>query len=219
MDSIGLISSGKRRTNTCTMQMCAPLWRTSSWLKCLMLTPVISWEHDGWRWCRLDEALTTLKWENDIDSIKLCDSLLAKEYELKIRSYRESDQEAVVDLWRASGLVVPWNDPIKDIQRKLLVQRDMFLVGFFDSRLVATVMAGYEGHRGWINFLAVDPEYRSRGFGRLLMAEAETRLRALGCPKINLQVRTSNPEVIEFYKRIGFSEEGRVSMGKRLEHG
>ena len=137
--------------------------------------------------------------------------------ELEIRAYRESDQDAVVDLWRECGLVVPWNDPVKDIHRKLPIQRDMFLVGLLDTRLVATVMAGYEGHRGWINYLAVASDLRKNGFGRRLMEEAEARLRALGCPKINLQVRSSNADVIEFYKRIGYSMDDVVSMGKRIE--
>lgn len=114
-------------------------------------------------------------------------------------------------------MVVPQNDPVKDIHRKLRVQRDMFLVGLEGSRLIAAVMAGYEGHRGWINYLAVAPDCRRSGYGRLLMEEAEARLRALDCSKINLQVRTSNADVIEFYKRIGFSVDDVVSMGKRLE--
>ena len=123
----------------------------------------------------------------------------------------------MVSLWRACGLVVPWNDPAKDIRRKLRVQREMFLVGWRGSRLVATVMAGYEGHRGWINYLTVAPDYRRHGLGKRLMEEAEALLRGLGCAKINLQVRSSNAEVIEFYKRIGYSIDDVVSMGKRLE--
>ncbi len=137
--------------------------------------------------------------------------------ELQLGSYDESDQAAVVDLWRACGLAMPWNDPVKDINRKRRVQGDMFLVGLLDNHLVAAVMVGYEGHRGWINYLAIDPGYRKSGFGRLLMEEAETQLRALGCPKINLQIRSSNADVIEFYKRIGYSIDDVVSMGKRLE--
>jgi len=137
--------------------------------------------------------------------------------ELDIRSYRDADQEVVVKLWQGCGLVMPWNDPAKDIRRKLSMQREMFLVGLVDERLVATVMAGYEGHRGWINYLAVAPDCRKSGFGRRLMEEAEARLRALGCPKINLQIRSSNADVIEFYRSVGFSIDDVVSMGKRLE--
>ena len=137
--------------------------------------------------------------------------------EIEIRTYVESDQDAVVDLWRECGLVVPWNDPVKDIRRKLSTQSDMFLVGLLNTRLGGTVMAGYEGHRGWINYLAVASDSRHSGLGRRLVDEAEIRLRALGCPKINLQVRTSNTDVIAFYERIGFSVDDVVSMGKRLE--
>ena len=137
--------------------------------------------------------------------------------DLQVRPYREADQDAVVELWRACGLVAPQNDPVKDIRRKLRVQREMFLVGLLDSRLVATVMAGYEGHRGWVNYLAVAPECRKRGFGSRLMDEAEALLRAAGCPKINLQVRSSNSDVIGFYRSIGYAVDDVVSMGKRLE--
>ena len=137
--------------------------------------------------------------------------------ELEIRAYRESDQDAVVRLWKECGLVVPWNDPKKDIYRKLNTQRDMFLVGSIGSKVVATVMAGYDGHRGWINYMAVDTANQKRGFGRRLMAEAEARLREKGCPKINLQVRNTNADVVEFYRAIGYSVDDVVSMGKRLE--
>lgn len=137
--------------------------------------------------------------------------------ELEVRIFEETDQKAVVQLWQECDLVMPWNDATKDIHRKLRVQRDMFLVGLLDDRLVATVMAGYEGHRGWINYLAVAPNCQGRGFGRRMVEEAESRLRALGCPKINLQVRASNASEVEFYNRIGFSMEDRISMGKRLE--
>jgi len=132
----------------------------------------------------------------------------------------EADEPQVIDLWQRSGLARPWNDPRKDIARKLRVQRDLFLVGVDggpDARIVGSVMAGYEGHRGWINYLAVDPERRRRGFARVLMAAAEERLRALGCPKINLQIRNDNADAIAFYRRIGFAEDASVSMGKRLE--
>ena len=137
--------------------------------------------------------------------------------DMEIRSYAKSDQDAVVDLWRDAGLVVPQNDPVTDIRRKLRVQPDMFLVGLLGTRIAGTVMVGYEGHRGWINYLAVVSDCRRSGFGRRLMDEAETRLRALGCPKINLQVRTSNADVIAFYNRVGYSVDDVVSMGKRLE--
>ncbi len=135
---------------------------------------------------------------------------------LRIRPYREADERAVVVLWRDSGLVVPWNDPVEDIARKLHVQRDLFLVGSLDGRVVATVMAGYEGHRGWINYLAVTHDCRRQGFGLRMMDAAERRLRAMGCPKINLQIRRSNAQAMDFYRSIGFVEDEVISMGKRL---
>jgi ribosomal protein S18 acetylase RimI-like enzyme len=134
-----------------------------------------------------------------------------------IRSYELHDVIPVVQLWKDCGLVVPWNNPRRDIQRKLEVQPEMFLVGFSDGQIIATVMAGYEGHRGWINYLAVHPDYQRMGIGKRMMNEAEIRLRAAGCPKINLQVRSTNSDVIEFYKRIGYKVDDVVSLGKRLE--
>ena len=98
---------------------------------------------------------------------------------LEIRDYCESDQEAVVQLWGECGLTVPWNDPVKDIRRKLHIQRDLFRVGLLGNRLVGTVMAGYEGHRGWINYLAVALDCQKTGYGRRLMEEAEMQLRTL----------------------------------------
>ena len=136
---------------------------------------------------------------------------------MKIRPYQAADEEAVVALWRACDLVRPWNDPRKDIRRKLRVNPEWFLVGELGGRLVGTVMAGYEGHRGWINYLAVAPGRRRAGLGRALMAEAERLLRAAGCAKINLQVRTANTAVIAFYERIGYRRDDCVSLGKRLE--
>jgi ribosomal protein S18 acetylase RimI-like enzyme len=134
-----------------------------------------------------------------------------------IRPFQASDETAIVDLWKRSDLVRPWNDPHKDIQRKLRVQPELFLVGLLDDAVSATVMAGYEGHRGWINYLAVHPDHQRGGLGRRLMEFAEQRLRSLGCPKINLQVRSSNQPVIEFYRSLGFEVEDRVSLSKRLD--
>lgn len=137
---------------------------------------------------------------------------------LHIRPFQIGDQEAVVSLWRQCDLVRPWNDPGKDIRRKLQVRPEWFLVGELNGKIIACVMAGYEGHRGWLNYLAVAPEHRRRGYGQALVAEAERLLRQAGCPKINLQIRTSNHGVIEFYRKLGYSVDDVVSMGKRLEH-
>ncbi len=136
---------------------------------------------------------------------------------MQIRPFHVSDEAAVIGLWSRCGLVRPVNDPAKDIRRKLSVNPELFLVGTLDKRIIAAVMVGYEGHRGWINYLAVDPDHRRRGYGGQLMAEAEKLLRAVGCPKINLQVRADNRAVIDFYQRIGFRMDDVVSLGKRLE--
>jgi ribosomal protein S18 acetylase RimI-like enzyme len=133
-----------------------------------------------------------------------------------IRAFSQGDEDAVVALWQACGLTRPWNDARKDIARKMTVQPDLFLVGLADDRIIATLMAGYEGHRGWVNYLAVAPEHRRQGFGRVLMQEAEERLLALGCPKVNIQVRASNQEALGFYKSIGYLQDEAVSLGKRL---
>jgi len=137
---------------------------------------------------------------------------------MHIRPFQPADEPAVVAVWDRCGLTRPWNDPRKDIARKLAVRPDLFLVAELDAIVVGTVMVGYDGHRGWINYLGVDPACRRRGVGRALMAEAERLLRLEGCPKINLQVRTGNTDVIEFYRRVGFAMDDVVSMGRRLEH-
>jgi ribosomal protein S18 acetylase RimI-like enzyme len=136
---------------------------------------------------------------------------------LTIRSYAEPNEAGVIRLWReVFPDNPPWNVPAEDIRRKLDVQRELFLVGTFQGEVVATVLAGYDGHRGWMHLVAVDPRFRRQGFGRAMMAEAERRLAALGCPKVNLQVRASNEAVVAFYRKLGYAVEERVSLGKRL---
>lgn len=136
---------------------------------------------------------------------------------MTIREFQSEDEHAVVALWQQCDLIRPWNDPGKDIARKGNVQPDLFLGGVLDGTIVASVMAGYDGHRGWINYLAVAPGMRRRGFGCAMMREAEHRLRDTGCPKINLQIRQANAAVIAFYEALGYTEDAVVSMGKRLE--
>jgi ribosomal protein S18 acetylase RimI-like enzyme len=143
-------------------------------------------------------------------------SMTDRDSEFKIRSYQASDESAVIDLWHRCNLVVPQNDPQKDIEMKCKVQADLFFVGTVSDRIVATVMAGYDGHRGWIYYLAVDPDYRQQQIGRCMMEKAESTLKKRGCPKINLQVRASNQAVISFYERLGFSNDDVIGLGKRL---
>jgi ribosomal protein S18 acetylase RimI-like enzyme len=135
---------------------------------------------------------------------------------LTIRPYASGDQEAVLALWEACQLVAPQNDPIADIRTKIQFQPDLFIVAIAGDRLVGTVMAGYEGHRGWINYLAVAPEQRRQGIAKAMIVLVEKKLRALGCPKINLQVRRTNTAVIHFYQAVGFQEDDVISFGKRL---
>ena len=136
--------------------------------------------------------------------------------DLTIRPYQLTDEASVIELWMQCNLVIPQNNPKRDISRKLQVNPEWFLVGVLGGHIVATCMAGYEGHRGWINYLAVSPHHRGQGIGRRLMEEAEKNLVAAGCPKINLQVRETNQGVIRFYERIGYTRDPVVSMGKRL---
>ena len=135
---------------------------------------------------------------------------------MTIRPFTPADESAVIGLWERAGLTRSWNDPAKDIARKMQVQAEWFLVGEREGEVMASAMVGYDGHRGWINYLAVDPEHQRGGFGRAMMAEAERLLREAGCPKINLQIRSDNREAIAFYERIGFGEDAVRSFGKRL---
>ena len=135
---------------------------------------------------------------------------------LEIRPFRPEDEAGVIALWQRCGLTRPWNDPHKDIARKLEVQRELFLVGLEVGRIIAAVVAGYDGHRGSVNYLAVAPEHRRRGHGRALMRRIEKELTARGCPKVNLMVRAANAEVLAFYEHLGYTRDDVVPLGKRL---
>jgi len=135
---------------------------------------------------------------------------------MKIRPYAASDEAAVIRLWQECGLTRPWNDPRKDIQRKLTEQPELFLVGTLDQRLVATAMVGFDGHRGSVYYLAVAADQRKRSFGRMLMREAERLLMERGCPKLNLMVRTGNAEVVAFYQKLGYAQDAVACLGRRL---
>ena len=129
-----------------------------------------------------------------------------------IRSYDDGDEATVVALL---AVVFPndsaWNVPLEVVQRELL------LVAEIDGVVVGTVMAGFDGVRGWVYKLAVHLDHRRRGLASGLMTEAERRLRAVGCPRLNLQVRASNADVVAFYRRLGYAVEENVSLGERLE--
>lgn len=136
---------------------------------------------------------------------------------MEIRPYSASDQDSVVELWRdVFPGPSPWNHPVADIRRKLALQRELFLVAVVGSDVVGTAMAGHDGHRGWVYYVGVSPEHRRQGIGTALMKSVERSLARIGCPKLNLQIRAGNEQVVSFYKKLGFEVEARVSMGKRL---
>ncbi|TMH51465.1 MAG: GNAT family acetyltransferase [Betaproteobacteria bacterium] len=138
---------------------------------------------------------------------------------MTIRPYGSQDHSQVVSLWNeVFPDDPPWNEPAAVIRRKLTVQPELFLVGLVNGRVVATVIAGFDGVRGWIHHLAVQSAYRRRGIARSLMEAAEESLAKLGCPKVNLQVRAANTAVISFYRALGYDVEERASLGKRLHH-
>ncbi len=132
------------------------------------------------------------------------------------RPFLPGDREALIALWAACDLLRPWNDPDRDVDRKLGQDPGGLLVLEVGSLLVGAIMVGYDGHRGWVNYLAVHPHHRRQGYGVLLMTAAETYLHELGCPKVNLQIRRTNQAVVDFYERLGYSVDDVVSMGKRL---
>lgn len=135
---------------------------------------------------------------------------------MPVRAFTTADEDQVVALWQRCGLTRAWNDPRKDIQRKLTTQPELFLVLEQDGKIVGTAMGGYDGHRGWVNYLAVAPEVRNLGLGRTLMSTLEQLLAARGCPKLNLQVRANNASAIGFYAALGYGQDDVISLGKRL---
>lgn len=133
-----------------------------------------------------------------------------------VRQFNEQDTDQVVALWQECELTRPWNNPLLDIERKQQQDDSLFLVGELDNHLIASVMGGYDGHRGWMYYLAVSPKHQRCGYAREIISHLEQKLIALGCPKLNLQIRSDNIAVQEFYHEIGFTEDATVSMGKRL---
>lgn len=133
-----------------------------------------------------------------------------------IRTFRPDDQCQVIDLWRECGLLVPWNNPVTDIERKLSTSPELFYVGLLSNELIASCMAGYDGHRGWIYFLAVKHAYQNKGFAANIMEHAESELQQRGCPKVELMVRKTNQSMVSFYKHIGYETDPVTVLSKRL---
>ncbi|MGD8566065.1 MAG: GNAT family acetyltransferase [Candidatus Bathyarchaeota archaeon] len=135
----------------------------------------------------------------------------------RIIQYNLQYQKALVDLWKKCGLVVPLNDPVEDIKKKLEYQPQLLIIAVLDGRLIGSVMIGYDGHRGWLNYLAVSPEYQMRGYGRKLVQKAIDKLKEFGCLKVNVQVRINNLSAADFYRHLGFKDDEVISLGLRLK--
>ncbi|UUS57931.1 MULTISPECIES: GNAT family acetyltransferase [unclassified Acinetobacter] len=133
-----------------------------------------------------------------------------------IRPYLESDLDDVIALWELCDLTRPWNNPEIDIFRKLAQRDQLFLLAIKDDQLIATVMGGYDGHRGWVNYLAVHPHFQRNGVATALIQQLEKRLIALGCPKLQLLIRQDNIDVQNFYEQLGYEEVEVICLGKRL---
>jgi ribosomal protein S18 acetylase RimI-like enzyme len=133
-----------------------------------------------------------------------------------IRQFIPNDTNRVIFIWEQCDLVRNWNNPNFDIQRKLNFQKELFFVGLLNDEIIATAMFGYDGHRGWLNYFAVLPNFQRRGFGKQLMTFGEMALIEKGCPKLNLQIRNDNTKAINFYQKVGYKEDAAVSFGKRL---
>jgi ribosomal protein S18 acetylase RimI-like enzyme len=129
----------------------------------------------------------------------------------------DGDIEAVVRLWERCDLTRPWNDPQADLAHARSTPASAVLVARAEGELIASVMVGYDGHRGWVYYLAVAPEARRRGMGRRMMQAAEAWLREREAPKIQLMVRATNAAVIGFYERLGLERQDVVTLGKRLD--
>ena len=142
------------------------------------------------------------------------------EKQIKLRPFDKGDSDKVIALWEKAGLLRPWNDPQKDITRKLqemaVNSYSWFWVAETDSVIIAAAMAGYDGHRGSVNYLGVDPDVQQSGIGRVIMQRIEADLIAAGCPKLNLQVRSDNVDVLAFYDRLDYQQDATLSLSKRL---
>ncbi|MBX2848457.1 MAG: GNAT family acetyltransferase [Acidiferrobacterales bacterium] len=135
---------------------------------------------------------------------------------MEIRVFTEDDRATVIRLWDSCDLLRSWNDPNEDIDRKIQFQPNLFFVGEINSKIIASAMAGYDGHRGSAFYLAIDPDFQGQGLGRNLMQHIELVLAELGCPKLNILVRSDNSSVLDFYQRQGYPIDQVVSVGKRL---
>lgn len=136
---------------------------------------------------------------------------------MKTRHLSAADRDGAIGLWHAAELTRPWNDPTEDFDRAISGPTSTVLGGFTGEQIVATVIAGHDGHRGWVYYLAVDPAARGRGFGTQMMNDAEAWLREQGVAKLNLMVRHSNSVARGFYEQLGYEDDEVVVLGRWLE--
>jgi len=136
---------------------------------------------------------------------------------LSLRPAGPEDETATIALWRRCGLLVPWNDPAADFRQALACPTSAILLGEQAGDLLGSAMLGFDGHRGWVYYLAVAPERQRQGHGRQLIAAAEAWMRARGVPKINLMVRDSNTAALGFYRALGYADQPVATLGKRLD--
>lgn len=135
---------------------------------------------------------------------------------MQIRAFNRADTDEVVALWHTVGITRPWNDPYRDIERKMSVQPELFLVGIHQDHVVASAMSGFDGHRGWLYYFAVAPQHQGQGLGTTMLVEVERLLMDRGCPKLNVQVRSGNEALIARYAQWGYALDGAAGVGKRL---
>jgi ribosomal protein S18 acetylase RimI-like enzyme len=136
---------------------------------------------------------------------------------LEVRDFIEDDRQAVIALWQRCGLTRPWNDPSTDIDLAINGTTSTVLVGMFDATIVASVMVGFDGHRGWVYYLAVDPDHARQGHGSTMMAAAENWLAARSAPKLELMVRDDNAAAIGFYAALGYEPQKVSVLAKWLD--
>jgi len=136
---------------------------------------------------------------------------------LAIADIRDADVATVIALWQACGLTRPWNDPAADIALARRGPHSTVLIGRDNNAIVATAMVGHDGHRGWVYYVATDPDRRAKGYGRAIMNAVEDWLRAAGVPKLQLLVRPENSGVAAFYQSIGFGEQQVLFFTKWLD--
>ncbi|NBB66123.1 GNAT family acetyltransferase [Pseudomonas sp. ODNR1LW] len=134
-----------------------------------------------------------------------------------IRPVRDGEDEAVVGLWSVCGLTRPWNDPVADLKQAKEGPASTVLVAADDDAISGAVMVGFDGHRGWVYYLAVDPGRRGNGLGRRLMAAAQDWLTKRGAPKLQLMLRSDNEAALGFYQRLGLERQDVVVLGRRLD--